>query len=221
MLDSGGVAPYYADADGGRTFPFKVPMEMEMNQKISATCSQTVRLFEQFCQEQASEMTRLAKQLGALFTEGGHLLVAGNGSLQPVAQQLASQFSFRLSFDRPVLPAICLGSDPVLSSRMFAEGQAEHHLVRHYRALNTQQHLLLLLNDGSASKSLKNLRDEVVENEQSIALISDDCLKDPLQCDEIDICLNLATSSTPRQLELAQFAGHLLCELVEAELFGC
>ncbi len=191
-----------------------------MNQRINTTCRQTVELFEQFCREQNNELIRLAKQLGTLFTEGGHLLIAGNGSLQPVAQQLASQFSFRLSFDRPVLPAVCLGSDPVLNSLMVGEGQFDQHLVRHYRALNTQQHLLLLLSDGSAASALKNLRDEVVENEQPIALISYDCLKDPLQNSDVKICLNLATNSAPRQLELAQFIGHLLCELVEAELFG-
>ena len=191
-----------------------------MNQRITTTCNQTVALFEQFCREQNNELMRLAKRLGQLFTEGGHLLLAGNGSLQPVAQQLASQFAFRLSFDRPVLPAVCLGSDPVLNGRMFAAGQFEQHLVKHYRALNTQQHLLLLLNDGSEAKPLIRLRDEVVENEQAVALISYDCRKDPLQCGDIDICLDLATNSAPRQLELAQFVGHLLCELVEAELFG-
>ena len=191
-----------------------------MDQRIAATCRQTVELFEKFCREQNNELILLAKQLGTLFTEGGHLLIAGNGSLQLAAQQLASQFAFRLNFDRPVLPAICLGSDPVLNNRMLSAGQFEQHLVRHYRALNTQQHLLLLLNDGSPAVSLMNLRDEVVENEQAVALISYDCLKDPLQSDDIDICLNLATSSTSQQLELAQFAGHLLCELVEAELFG-
>lgn len=191
-----------------------------MNQRITTTCRQTVALLEQFCREQNNELMQLAKRLGVLFTEGGHLLIAGNGSLQPVAQQLASQFAFRLSFDRPVLPAVCLGSDPVLSSRMLAEGQFEQHLVRHYRALNSPQHLLLLLNDGSEALPLKNLRDEVIENEQAVALISSDCWKDPLQSGDIDICLNLATNSAPRQLELAQFVGHLLCELVEAELFG-
>ena len=191
-----------------------------MNQRITTACAQTVALFEQFCREQNNELIRLAKRLGQLFTGGGHLLIAGNGALQPVAQQLASQFAFRLSFDRPVLPAVCLGSDPVLNGRMLAAGQFEQHLVRHYRALNTQQHLLLLLNDGSEAKPLKSLRDEVVENEQAVALISYDCHKDPLRGDNVDICLNLATNSAPRQLELAQFVGHLLCELVEAELFG-
>ncbi len=162
---------------------------------------------------------RLAKHLGALFAEGGQLLIAGNGSLLPVAQLMASQFSFRLGFDRPVLPAVCLGSDSVLSSRLMGDGQFEQHLVRHYRALNSHQHLLLLLNDGSVATALKVLRDEVLENGQPMALLSYDCQKDPLMCDDIGICLSLATTSAPRQIELTQFAGHLLCELVEAELF--
>lgn len=191
-----------------------------MNQKISAACQQAVGLLEKFCRDQNNEITLLAKRLGALFTEGGHLLLAGNGVLQPVAQQLASQFAYRLSFDRPVLPAICLGSDSVLNNRMLAAEETEQHLVRHYRALNSEQHMLLLFNDGSDAKALINLRDEVVENDQGVALISYDCLRDPLKNADVDICLNLSTDSIPRQLELSQFVGHILCELVEVELFG-
>ena len=191
-----------------------------MNQKISAACQQTVALLETLCHDQSNDLTLLAKRIGALFTEGGHLLIAGNGVLQPVAQQLASQFAYRLSFDRPVLPAICLGSDSVMNNRMLAAGESEQHLVRHYRALNSEQHMLLLFNDGSDAITLKNLSDEVVENDQAIALISYDCLKDPLKSADIDICISLSTNSIPRQLELSQFVGHILCELVEAELFG-
>ncbi len=192
-----------------------------MDQKISAACCQSVELLEKFCQEQNGELTRLAKRLGLLFAEGGHLLIAANGALQVVAQQLASQFAFKLGFDRPALPAVCLGCDPVLNGLMQSAGQFDQSLVRHYRTLNSQHHLLLLLSDGSDTAALKNLLDEVVENGQPVALISCDAVKDPLQGVEIDICLNLATDSIPRQLELAQFTGHLLCELVEAELFGC
>ncbi|SDZ99570.1 D-sedoheptulose 7-phosphate isomerase [Desulfuromusa kysingii] len=191
-----------------------------MNQRISAACQQTIGLLERFSREQSHELVLLAKRLAALFAEGGHLLIAGNGVLQPVAQQLASQFAFRLSFDRPVLPAVCLGSDAILNGQMLAAEEYGQHLVRHYRAIASEQHLLLLYNDGSDALALKNLCEEVVENEQGIALISYDCLKDPLKSVDIDICLNLATTSTPRQLELSQFAGHILCELVEAELFG-
>ena len=191
-----------------------------MDQKISAAGCRLTELLDKFCGEQNSDLTRLAKRIATLFAGGGQLLITGNGVLQPVAQQLASHFSFQLSFDRPVLPAICLGSDAVLNSRMLSTDQYDQYLVRHYRALNSPDHLVLLLNDGADPIALKNLCAEVIENEQAAALLSFDSKNDPLNNRPVEISLNLATTSPPRQIELAQFVGHLLCELVEAELFG-
>lgn len=191
-----------------------------MNQQILATCEQTVKLLEGFCHEQSDQLIRLSRQIAAIFAEGGQLLLAGGGCLQTTAQVMASQFVYRLSFDRPALPAVCLGSDAVLTSRMMGDGQVEQFLVRHYRAVNSDKHLLLILNDGSDSTALKLLCEEVLDNGQNVALISCDCSKDPLLNKDIEICLDLESRSVPRQLELAQFIGHLLCELVETELFG-
>ena len=48
-----------------------------MDQRISTTCRQAVELCEKFCREQNNQLILLAKQLGTLFAEGGHLLIAG------------------------------------------------------------------------------------------------------------------------------------------------
>lgn len=192
-----------------------------MNQQIEASCEQSVKLLKRYCREENDNLIRLAQRLAALFAEGGQLLIAASGCLQPAAQLMASQFVFRLSFDRPALPAVCLGSDLVLNNRMLADGQAAQTLVRHYRAVNSANHMLLVLSDGSDSQGLQLLCEDVVDNEQAVAVISYDCSKDPLlQGDDVDLCLNLGTRSVPRLLELTQFSGHLLCELVESELFG-
>lgn len=191
-----------------------------MDQKISAACRRLTELLDKFCCEQDKELVQLAKRIATLFAEGGQLLIAGNGILQPLAQQLANHFSYQLGFERPVLPAICLGSDAILNSRMVSAGKSDQFLVRHYRALNSQDHLVLLLNDGADSVALKKLCAEVAENEQTLALISFDTKNDPLNDGSVAVSLSLATNSPPRQIELAAFAGHLLCELVEAELFG-
>ena len=190
-----------------------------MLQRVSATRSEAIALIDQFCREQGDPLIRLAKRISALFTEGGHLLVAASSSLQPVAQLTVSQFAYRLGFERPGLPAVCLGSDMVLSARMIGEGQYDQHLVRHYRSLTSQHQLLLMMTDGHDSAALKVLRDEVLENEQPVALLSYDCGEDQLTSSDLDFCLNLACDSAPRRIELMQFVGHLLCELVEKELF--
>ena len=191
-----------------------------MNQKVAASCSQVQGLLGDFCQQQGGGLIRLAQQLGALFAGGGQLLLAGGAAFQPVVQLLAGHFAYRLGFDRPALPAIALGSDPILAAVMANTGQLEQSLVRHYRALNSENHLLLLLNDGSASAPLRALLDEVLDSGRPAALLTADSQADPLCCDGLDTCIDLGTALVPRQLEIALFAGQLLCELVESELFG-
>lgn len=191
-----------------------------MNQKIMASCSQLQGLLEDFCQQQGDELNRLAQQLGALFAGGGQLLLAGSAAFQPVVQLLAGHFTYRLGFDRPALPAIALGSDPMLAALMANSGEPNQHLVRHYRALNSENHLLLMFNDGSSSAALRALRDELLDNDRPVTLVTAERQSDPLCRDGVDICIELGTALVPRQLELSLFAGQLLCELVETELFG-
>lgn len=192
----------------------------EMNQKISESCRQLQELLEKFTQQQGGSLTRLSQQLGELFAGGGQLLLAGSAAFQPVVQLLAGHFTYRLGFDRPVLPAVALGSDHALLTVMMNNGEQEQHLVRHYRAIGSENHLLLLLNDGSSSPALLALRDEVLDNGHQVALLTAESQSDPLCRDGVDICIDMETSLLPRQLELSLFAGQVLCELVEAELFG-
>lgn len=191
-----------------------------MNQKIAASCSQLQGLLEDFSRQQGNELTRLAQQLGALFAGGGQLLLAGSAAFQPLAQLLAGHFTYRLGFDRPVLPAVALGSDPVLATLMSNNGEFDQHLVRHYRAQKSENHFLLLFSDGSAAAPLRALRDEVLDNEGQVGLLTAESQSDPLCRDGVEICIDLGTTQVVRQLELSLFAGQLLCELVEAELFG-
>ena len=178
------------------------------------------KLLTQFSSTQAQELSSLARRVAALFSSGGQLLVAGGGQLQPLAQLLVSAFAFRLEFDRPSLPAVALGSDPVLNSRLLAAGLYDQFLVRHYRSLNSEEHLVLLLNDGSPSPALQLLCDEVRENDQDLALISGCGERDPLYCSDYIATLSLETEHVARQQELGLFCAHLLCELVEKDLFN-
>jgi len=192
-----------------------------MNSHMVQSAGLHRELIQRFCDTQQMEIERLARRMANLFTDGGQLLTVGVGVLHPVAQLVTTVFTYRLDFDRPALPAICLGSDSALAAAMASAGNYEQLFLRHYRALNGDKQLLLLFNNGSANSSLERLRDEMLENDQSIALFSGAGTKDPLYCDELEWCLDLATGLLARQIELMQFAGHVLCGLVEAELFQC
>lgn len=192
-----------------------------MDSHIAQSASQHEELVQRFCNTQQMEIERLAGRVATLFADGGQLLTVGVGIFHPVAQLIATAFAFRLHFDRPALPAICLGSDSALAAAMASAGDYEQLFLRHYRALNGQKQLLLLFGNGIPNPALERLRDEMLENDQAVALFSGAGTKDPLYCDDLEWCLDLATANLARQIELMQFAGHLLCELVEGELFQC
>jgi len=191
-----------------------------MNRKITATCGQLQELLEDFGQQQGDGLSRLAQQIATMFAGGGQLMLAGSAAFQPIVQLLSGHFAYRLGFDRPALPAIALGSDPLLTAVMGNHGEFEQALVRHYRAVNSENHLLLLFNDGSASAPLRALRDEALGNDCQVALLTANSNSDLLCREGVEICIDFGTEQVARQLELGLFAGQLLCELVESELFG-
>jgi D-sedoheptulose 7-phosphate isomerase len=192
-----------------------------MDSRIIQSAGLHRELVKRFCDTQQVEIEHLAGRVANLFADGGQLLTVGTGIFHPVAQLVATAFAYRLDFDRPALPAICLGSDSALAAAMASTGDYEQLFIRHYRALNGEKQLLLLFGNGIPNPALERLRDEMLENDQAVALFSGAGRKDPLYCNELDWCLDLATANQARQIELMQFAGHLLCELVEGELFQC
>lgn len=190
-----------------------------MNKRIPKTGIEIARLFEKFNTENSERLQTLATQMVSTFTGGGRLLIAASGNLQPIAQMTASHFTNRLGFDRPSLPAVALGADPTLSASLARNNQQHLLLARHYNALGSSNHLLLLLSDGSADPQLTELI-RVAKDGQPLALLT------PVKNDDAELtgCTDLQlladTGSPARFLELALFCSNLLCELVEAELFG-
>jgi len=190
-----------------------------MHERISRSLTETAGLFAQFNDKNRENLKTLATRLVSTFTGGGRLLIAASGNLLPIAQLTASHFTYRLGFDRPSLPAIALGSDPVLSNSLGRDNQRHLLLARHYRALGSSNHLLLLFSDGSADPQLTELL-RIAKDEQPLALFSPRKISDSELADCTDLQLLADTDSAARLLELSLSCGNLLCELVEAELFG-
>ncbi|HKJ04996.1 MAG TPA: hypothetical protein VJ974_05310 [Geopsychrobacteraceae bacterium] len=190
-----------------------------MNKHIPKTGIEVARLFEKFNTENSEKLQTLATSLVNTFTGGGRLLIAASGNLQPIAQLAASHFTHRLAFDRPSLPAVALGADATLAASLTRTNQQHLLLARHYRSLGSSNHLLLLLSDGSTDPQLSELIN-IAKDDQPVALL----IPQNNNHAELTSCTSLRlsadTESPARLLELTLFFSNLLCELVEAELFG-
>jgi D-sedoheptulose 7-phosphate isomerase len=189
-----------------------------MQDKIANAVQAHVAMLEETVLDQKEDIAELARRLVEVFHQGGRLLVVGSGALGAVANHVANLFLHRLALDRPLLPALSLCHDVTLATALTRDGRPQEFFARQLRATAAPEDLVFLLGDAH--------RDEALEEALAVAR-SKGCLsavllhgKRDLLGDPPDFLFRLRTDAVPRAIEGTLFFGHLLCELVESELFG-
>ncbi len=145
-------------------------------------------------------------------------LLAGNGGSAADAQHIAGEFVSRFYFDRPGLPSIALttdtsiitaigndyGYDKLFSRQVQANGQAGDVFIGISTSGNSQ----------NIVEALKKCREKGII---TIGLTGEKTGDMDSLC---DICIKVPSKETPRIQECHILIGHIICCLVEEEIFG-
>jgi D-sedoheptulose 7-phosphate isomerase len=186
--------------------------------KINSAVAQQQALLDPFFLAHKGVLASWASQLTVTFQNGGRLFLIGSGPFAAIAGLLSQQFQHRQTLERPSLPAMALTNDAGLATFLAAEGQENQLFSRQLRALAGDQDTVLLLAGtilcAAGREALATARQIGCRTALICAEHSE--LPDPLP----ELLLQLPTDSLPRLVEGCLFAGHLLCALVEGELFG-
>lgn len=178
---------------------------------------QGVALQETFVR-QALPLAQLAERVAGVFQHGGRLLLCGSGALAPVADLGAHHFLHRLALERPSLPALSLGHNPALAAALARDGLSRHYFAHQLRTVAAAGDILLLLADATPDPALH-------EAAATAAALECACVVAlPAKAEwggpPPELFFRLESEAPPRLTELALTFTNLLCELVEAELFG-
>lgn len=167
---------------------------------------------------QTAEVEICAERVTAVFHGGGRLLLGASPSLAPVAELTAQLFLHRLNFERPSLPAICLGRDATLAAALARDGQSKLLLARQLRACGGEADFFLGFGDLKPDPALSEAFSAARDLGCATALVLPARVN--FDGEQPDLAFRLETAAPARVAELALFFGLLLCDLVEAELFG-
>ena len=190
-----------------------------MQERLENSCRQLGGLIEDLVTTQGDMLIRISHRLAEIFTRGGQLILAGNGPLQAIAQQTATAFAHRLGFERPPLPAIALGCDPIFNAALLADQLPEEILAREYRSHSERDHMLLIFCTQQPSPQLGQLIGQIEDSRVLVMVGAENAVPLP-EGRKPTLSLKLPGDSPARLAELCLICGHLLCELVEGELFG-
>jgi phosphoheptose isomerase len=162
------------------------------------------------------QIARAARLITDCLTNGGKLLVCGNGGSAADAADFTTEFACRFSEDRRPYPAMNLSQGGSLITATGNDYSFDEIFARQVRAFGTQGDVLIVISTSGNSRNIRRALDQAKQQElHTIALLGRDG-GDCRGMAELDIIA--PGKSTARIQEMHKFILHVLCEIAERRL---
>jgi D-sedoheptulose 7-phosphate isomerase len=189
-----------------------------MIEKITEIVHQSLDVKCRFFAAHTADVSRAARTITESIRAGGKLFLFGNGGSAADAQHIAAEFINRYLFDHPPLPAISLTTDTSILTSISNDSSFIHVFSRQLAALGKRGDVAIgISTSGNSPNIIEAIKQARQLNMATIGLLG----KDGGQLSQlVDNALIVPSTMTPRIQEVHIMIGHILCELVEEELFG-
>lgn len=165
-----------------------------------------------------ASIAEAAQMLTSAYQAGHMALLAGNGGSAADAQHLAGELVNRFYFDRPGIPAHSLSTDTSVMTAVGNDYGFRYLFARQVQAQGREGDVFIGIstsgNSENVVEALKVCREKGI---RSIGLTG----ASPCQMDSLcDLCIKVPSVCTPRIQESHILIGHIICGIVEENLFG-
>jgi D-sedoheptulose 7-phosphate isomerase len=159
-----------------------------------------------------------AELLIAAYRDKKKTLIAGNGGSAADAQHIAGEFVSRFYFDRPGLPSLALTTDTSILTSIGNDYGYDKLFARQVQAQGNEGDVFIgISTSGNSANVIEALNACKEAGIKTIGLTGEGGGKMAGLC---DICLKVPATETPRIQECHILIGHILCYLVEDNLFN-
>ncbi|HYR77919.1 MAG TPA: D-sedoheptulose 7-phosphate isomerase [Pyrinomonadaceae bacterium] len=188
-----------------------------MTDRISAIVAESLDVKRRFFDSHAADVQRAAGIIAATFKANGKLLVFGNGGSAADAQHIAGELVNRFLQQRRGLPAIALTTDGGVLTCVANDTGFENIFARQIEALGTKGDVCLAIStSGTSANVIIACRQAREQGIKVIGLLGRDGGRVGSLC---DLALIVPSDDTQRIQETHNLIGHIVCELIESELF--
>lgn len=163
-------------------------------------------------------LVAVARACVDVYKNGKKILIAGNGGSAADAQHFAAELVGRYGFDRPSLPSIALTTD---SSNLTAIGNDygyEYVFSRQLEGLAQEGDLFIGISTSGNSQNVINAFESAkARGVTTVALVGRDGGKMAAMA---DYAIVIPSNATPRIQESHLLIEHMICDIIEKEMFG-
>jgi D-sedoheptulose 7-phosphate isomerase len=188
-----------------------------MEEVIHKRFEETEKVKKQFLQENHPQLIAIIKLIADALENGSKLLLFGNGGSAAEAQHLAAEFVNRFLMNRPPLPAIALNTDSSILTSIGNDYSFSEVFSKQIVALGKEGDIAIgISTSGNSANVIRAIEVAKEMGIETIALTGNDGGD---LAKVANHSLIVPSSSTPCIQEVHMAVGHILCEMVEAEIF--
>ncbi|MCK9373383.1 MAG: D-sedoheptulose 7-phosphate isomerase [Sulfuricurvum sp.] len=161
---------------------------------------------------------KVAKACVEVYRNGKKTLLAGNGGSAADAQHIAAELVGRYGFDRPSLPSLALTTDTSNLTAIGNDYGYEKVFSRQLEGMAQEGDLFIGISTSGNSQNVINAFESAKDRGvTTVALVGRDGGK---MGEMADYAIIIPSNATPRIQESHILIGHILCDIIEKELFG-
>ncbi len=189
-----------------------------MTDRISDIVADSLEVKRRFFEGHAADVQRAADMIAEALKPGGKLLVFGNGGSAADAQHIAGELVNRFLQKRQALPAIALTTDGGVLTCVANDSGFENVFARQIEALGAKGDVCLAIStSGTSPNIVVACKQARAQQMKVVGLLGRDGGAVTALC---DVALIVASNDTQRIQETHNLIGHILCEMIESNIFG-
>ena len=195
-------------------------MADRLSQFIQVEFDKTRENFERMANDEGlrAQILDAVRMCVSALRAGNKLMFAGNGGSAADAQHWAGELVSRFYFDRPGLPAIALTTDTSILTAIGNDYGYERVFSRQVEALGAAGDVLVAISTSGRSPNI--LAAIAAARTKGVKVIGFSGATGGDMRAACDLCFCVPCADTPRIQEGHEFIGHVLCALIEQEIFG-
>jgi len=190
--------------------------------RIVGLFNESAELKRRMGEQLAPSIVDAAKLIREALLGGNKVLACGNGGSAGDAQHFVGELVNRFEIERPPLPAIALGTNPVAVTATANDYSFEEIYAKEIQALGREGDLLLVISTSGQSANIIQAAEAAIQRGLRLLVLTGADggeLADMARAEE-DLVLRVDSRTTARIQEVHILILHGLCMLVDQELFG-
>ena len=169
-------------------------------------------------EELLNKIVQVSELCVELYRGNNKTILAGNGGSAADAQHIAAELVGRYGFDRPSIPSLALTTDTSNLTAIGNDYGYDQVFSRQLEGMGQDGDVFIgISTSGNSVNIIKAFDSAKKKNITTVALTGRDGGE---MAKMADIALVVPSQSTPRIQESHILIGHILCDIIEKEIFG-